>query len=158
MINNCLIIGELVNDPEERAVGQKSVLNLRVKTWETSNGQRYDAYHTVQIWGERAKDNVRNCSVGQLVMCQGKYTTRKVEKNGQTAYYSSLTAFNVEKVSAEGISQGGQREATGYGGAGNSSRPPVGSGHGPVDTGNPAPSSNGVSNSSNGSNDVSDWG
>jgi len=154
MINNCLIIGELVSDPEERQVGQKSVLNLRVKTWETSGGTRYDAYHTVQIWGDRAKDNARNCRNGQLVMCQGKYTTRKVEKNGQAAYYSSLTAFNVEKVSAEGIGQSFQKESMG---SGSGTRPPAGSGHGPVDTGNPAPISNGVTSTDNGNSSTNDW-
>jgi len=157
MINNCLIIGELAAEPEERQVGQKSVLNLRVKTWETSNGTRYDAYHTVQIWGDRAKDNVRNCRSGQLVMCQGKYTTRKVEKNGQAAYYSSLTAFNVEKVSSEGIGQGFQAQGMGSSNSSGGTRPPVGSGHGPVDTGNPAPSSSSLSDSSNGSGNGNDW-
>jgi len=155
-MNKCLIIGELVNEPEERAVGQKSVLNLRVKTWETSNGQRYDAYHSVQIWGDRAKDNARNCSVGQLVMCEGKYTTRKVEKNGQTAYYSSLNAFNVEKVNAKGVGQGSSQERLGENDSSGGARPPVGGGHGPVDTGNNAPHSNGISSSSGGSNDVNE--
>ena len=154
MMNKCLIIGELVSEPEERPVGQKSVLNLRVKTWETSNGTRYDAYHTVQIWGERAKENVRNCSVGQLVMCEGKYTTRKVEKNGQNSYYSSLTAFNVEKVSSNGIGQSNEEPFSGQRRASSATRPPVGGGHGPVDTGNSAPSNNGVSNSTDGSDDV----
>ena len=158
MINKCLIIGELVNDPEERAVGQKSVLNLRVKTWETSGGTRYDAYHTVQIWGARAQDNVRNCRVGQLVMCEGKYTTRKVEKNGQTAYYSSLTAFNVEKVSSKGLGHTNQEESMGASSSSGGSNPPNGSGHGPVDTGNPAPSGNELPNSNNGSSNVNDWG
>ena len=158
MMNKCLLIGELVSEPEERPVGQKSVLNLRVKTWETSNGQRYDAYHTVQIWGERAKENVRNCPVGQLVMCEGKYTTRKVEKNGQNSYYSSLTAFNVEKVSSNGVGQGSESAFSGQGGSSGGSRPPVGGGHGPVDTGNAAPSNSGVSNSGNGSyNDNGQW-
>ena len=157
MINNCLIIGELAAEPEERQVGQKSVLNLRVKTWETSGGTRYDAYHTVQIWGDRAKENVRNCRSGQLVMCQGKYTTRKVEKNGQKAYYSSLTAFNVEKVSSEGIGQGFQTQGMGSGDTSGGTSPPVGTGHGPVDTGNPAPSGDSVPNSANGNNEVNGW-
>jgi len=156
MLNKSIIIGELVNEPEERQVGQKSVLNLRVKTWETSNGQRYDAYHSVQIWGDRTKAEARECRVGDLVMCEGKYTTRKAEKNGQTAYYSSLTAFNVSKFTSQGISQGEAQPRVGEGRPSDRTRPPVGGGHGPVDTGNGATHSTSVSDSSDRSNDVHD--
>ena len=136
MLNHCTLIGKVVATPEEKSVGQKSVLNLRIKTWESYGGNTYDSYHTINIWSEYDKKEARAFQEGALVMVQGKYSTRKVEKNGQSSYFSSLTASAIKEVDINGtvIRQGDDNDDSCR-----ASTPPQGRGRGAINTGNPAP-------------------
>tara|TARA_R110000824_G_scaffold192464_2_gene374623 strand:+ start:1628 stop:2056 length:429 start_codon:yes stop_codon:yes gene_type:complete len=136
MLNKCILIGNIVEPPEEREAGSKTVLTFRLKTWETSNGKRYDGYHTINIWSDYVKKAARSFTKDQMVMVVGKYTTRMVEKNGQKAYYSSLTASSAVPASMEGITVPQEETSSSY------NQPPNGGGRGPVNTGNPAPRNN----------------
>ena len=59
MLNHCTLIGKVVAAPEEKSVGQKSVLNLRIKTWESYGGNTYEAFHTINIWSDYVKKEAR---------------------------------------------------------------------------------------------------
>ena len=134
MLNHCTLIGTVASAPEERNAGSKTVLNFRLKTWKTFNGKSFDSYHTINIWSDFVKASARSFQEGQTVMVQGKYGTKKVEKNGQATYYSSLTAHSAQAVTAEGVAPSQDT------GSQSLSSPPDGGGRGPVSTGNPAPS------------------
>ena len=82
MLNQCTLIGRVCSAVEEKNVGQKTVLNFRMETWETTDGKEYKNYHTINIWSEWAKKSGRGFVEGQVVMVIGKYGTKKSEKNG----------------------------------------------------------------------------
>ena len=134
MLNHCTLIGTIASAPEERNAGSKTVLNFRLKTWKTFNGKSFDSYHTINIWSDFVKSAARSFQEGQMVMVQGDYGTKMVEKNGQKTYYSSLTANSAQAVTIEGTTPQQDTSSQGY------STPPQGGGRGPVSTGNPAPS------------------
>jgi len=137
MLNHCTLIGEVVAAPEEKSVGQKSVLNLRIKTWESYGGNTYEAFHTINIWSDYVKKDARAFQEGQLIMVQGKYSTRKVEKNGQKSYFASLTANSARTVDISGNVVGPEGRSNSSSAA---STPPQGGGRGAINTGNPSPS------------------
>jgi len=137
MLNHCTLIGKVVATPEEKSVGQKSVLNIRIKTWESYGGNTYDSYHTINVWSDYVKKTARTFQEGQLIMVQGKYSTRKVEKNGQSSYFSSLTANSAQQVDIEGnVIRADDRSNESV----TVSTPPQGRGRGAINTGNPSPS------------------
>jgi len=137
MLNHCTLIGKVVATPEEKSVGQKSVLNIRIKTWESYGGNTYDSYHTINVWSDYVKKTARTFQEGQLIMVQGKYSTRKVEKNGQSSYFSSLTANSAQQVDIEGnVIRADDRSNESVA----VSTPPQGRGRGAINTGNPSPS------------------
>ena len=133
MLNNCTLMGKLASQPEERNAGTRSVVNFRLVTWETVKGNKYDSYHNISVWSDYTKNIVRSMQEGDMVICQGKYQTRKVEKNGDSRYYSSLNAFTVQPVSIEGANiSDGSGGGGGQNGNASQSSPPSGRGHGPV--------------------------
>ena len=134
MLNQCTLIGRVASAPEERNAGQKTVLNFRMETWETNNGTQYKTYHTVNIWSDWVKKTARTFTEGQMIMVIGKYGTKKVEKNGSVAYYSSITAHTATPARMDGTSAEPKEESSN---GGSYSSPPEGGGRGPVNTVNP---------------------
>ncbi len=121
MLNKCILVGKICSEITEREAGKDKVMNFRLNTWSTRNGKRWDGWHTIQIWNKNVRDDVRSFPEGTMVMCEGSYQTRMVEKDGVKTYYSNLQAFKVDRFDADGISGDAPK-----------STPPSGGGHGPI--------------------------
>ena len=132
-INKVILIGNLGQDPESRAMPSgKAVTNLRIATSESwrdkQSGEMKEAteWHTVVIFerlAEIAKDYLRK---GSKVYIEGRLRTRKwQDKAGQDRYTTEITANELQMLDTKGAGGGmgggeggAPRRASGGGSAG----------------------------------------
>ena len=95
MLNNVILMGRLVNDPEIRTTSSgKSVANFRIAIDRaySKNGNRETDFITVVCWEKTAEFIVKHFSKGSMIALQGKIQTRSYEdSNG-----NKRTAFEVK--------------------------------------------------------------
>lgn len=82
MVNKVILIGNLGDDPENRAVGDTSVTNIRIATNETykdkSGEKKTDTeWHSVELWGGLAKVSNQYLKKGSMVYIEGKIKTEQ---------------------------------------------------------------------------------
>ena len=122
-VNKVILIGNLGQDPESRAMPSgKAVTNLRIATSEswrdkqTGEMKEQTEWHSVVIFdrlAEIAKDYLRK---GSKVYIEGRLRTRKwQDKNGQDRYTTEITANDLQMLDSKGA--GGGMGGGGEGGA-----------------------------------------
>lgn len=107
-LNKCMFIGRMVADPEVRysATGDAMcsftlVCNWKTKTKDGAEFIRVVAYtRLAEIIGEYMKK-------GSQMFVEGRMTTRKYEKDGQTRYSTEVIADTMQML---GHAQGGKSE------------------------------------------------
>ncbi len=113
-INKVILIGNLGQDPESRAMPSgKAVTNLRIATSESwrdkQSGEMKEAteWHTVVIFerlAEIAKDYLRK---GSKVYIEGRLRTRKwQDKAGQDRYSTEIVANELQMLDTKGAGGG----------------------------------------------------
>jgi single-strand DNA-binding protein len=96
MLNKCSFIGRLGKDAEIIAVNNnKKVAKFSIATSETykdKNGERQTVTEWINIvaWSPLAEIVEKYVKKGDLLYIEGKYTTRKYEKDGNTKYFTEI--------------------------------------------------------------------
>jgi len=98
-VNKVIIVGNLGNDPEVKAVGQSTVANFSLATSEsyTKDGQKQEKteWHKIVAWGKLAELAGQYLKKGRQVYVEGKLQTREYEKDGQKRYSTEIVANNI---------------------------------------------------------------
>ena len=113
-VNKVILIGNLGQDPESRAMPSgKAVTNLRIATSEswrdkqTGEMKEQTEWHTVVMFdrlAEIAKDYLRK---GSKVYIEGRLRTRKwQDKAGQDRYTTEITANELQMLDTKGAGGG----------------------------------------------------
>lgn len=129
MINKCIFIGNMGQDPEIRTTGDSKVANFSIgvnKTWKDKNGEKQTRTEWVRCtaWRQLAEIAEKWLRKGQQVYVEGELETRSYEKDGQTHY---TTAINLETIKILGFKKDDAAQ-------------PAATNQGPVDTGLRRPS------------------
>jgi single-stranded DNA-binding protein len=103
MLNIHTIVGTVSDAPQQRQAGNSQVVSFKINTWEINakTNQRYDAYHTVDVFFQNLMPVALSLQAGQLVAVSGSNVTRKTEQGG---YFSSIKANTLTPM--------GQRQPT----------------------------------------------
>ena|SRR5258708_2716907 len=99
-LNQVVLCGNLGVDPEMKAVGDTSVLKLRLATTESyldkdKERQEKTEWHNVSIWGKRGEGLAKILEKGSRIVVTGSLKTSSYEKNGEKRYSTEIVASNV---------------------------------------------------------------
>ena len=110
MINKIFLLGTVKSQPQKRG----AAMSFRVGTWRNHHdGRRFDTTHTVEGFGRNA-EVASSLSEGEMISVEGSIKHSSYEKNGQTVWFTSVSASNITKVGQEaqsGLSQGDQAQS-----------------------------------------------
>ncbi len=114
-VNKMLVAGNLGRDPEVRfSEAGKAFCKLNIAVGERKKQGDEWIDHTEWVpavcFGRTAENCGQYLSKGSEVILTGRMQTRKVEKDGQTRYYTEVVADNVTFVGGKGSSSSGGGE------------------------------------------------
>ncbi len=101
-VNKAIIIGNLVRDPEQKALPSGiAVTNFSVATnrvYKDRDGNRQESadYHNVVVFGRQAETAAQYLKKGQSVFVEGRIQTRSWEQDGQKKYRTEIVAERVQ--------------------------------------------------------------
>lgn len=101
-LNSVQLIGRLGRDPEVKYTqSQTAVTSLAIATSEyrkDQTGQTTETteWHRVTVWARAAEACGQYLRKGSQVFVEGRLTTRKYDKDGQTHYATEIVASNVQ--------------------------------------------------------------
>jgi len=102
-MNKVILMGRLGADPELRSTsGGTAVCNLRIATNEPRKNQdgtwgQHTEWHSVTVWGNRAKACADNLRSGRQVLVEGSIRTQKwQDSEGRDRYTTKVNASNVQ--------------------------------------------------------------
>lgn len=101
-VNKAIIIGNLVRDPEQKAlpsgvaVTNFSVATNRVYKDRDGNRQESTDFHNVVVFGRQAETAAQYLKKGQNVFVEGRIQTRSWEQDGQKKYRTEIVAERVQ--------------------------------------------------------------
>lgn len=101
-INQATIIGRLTRDPELKALtGGQTIASLSIATnrvYNDRDGKRQEDtdYHNVIAFGKTAENIGRYMLKGQMIMVQGRMSTRSWDKDGVKHYRTEVVADHVQ--------------------------------------------------------------
>lgn len=101
-VNKAIIIGNLVRDPEQKALPSGiAVTNFSVATnrvYKDRDGKRQEStdYHNVVVFGRQAETAAQYLKKGQSVFVEGRMQTRSWEQDGQKKYRTEIIADRVQ--------------------------------------------------------------
>lgn len=113
-INKAFIYGNLVRDPEVRALPSGSqVASFAVATnrvYKDQNGQQQESveYHNIAMFGRQAEVAGQYLKKGRPVFIEGRLQTRSWEKDGVKQYRTEIIADRFQFGPSAG--QGGQNQ------------------------------------------------
>lgn len=100
MLNQFVIVGRLVRDPELRETDNgKKVTNITLavpRSYKNSNGEYETDFINCILWATIAQNTTEYCKKGDLVGVKGRVQTRTVEKEDEKKDY--LTEMVAEKI------------------------------------------------------------
>lgn len=100
MLNNTVLVGRLVADPELRYTpAGKAVANFRLaveRPFTNQQGEREADFINIVSWGKTAENTANYCKKGKLVAVTGRIQTRNYEdKEGNKRNVVEVVADNV---------------------------------------------------------------
>lgn len=104
MVNKIILVGRLGQNPAlEYTQGGTAVCKFSVATserWKDKDGTKQEktTWHNIQCWSKLAEICEKHLTKGRQVFIEGKQEHTTYEKDGQTKYYSFVTAQNVQFV------------------------------------------------------------
>lgn len=116
-VNKAIIIGNLVRDPEQKAlpsgvaVTNFSVATNRVYKDRDGNKQESTDYHNVVVFGRQAETAGQYLKKGQSVFIEGRIQTRSWEQDGQKRYRTEIVADRVQFGPKSGSISGTSKSA-----------------------------------------------
>ena len=117
-VNKVILIGNVGNDPEVNYIKEDvPVAKFSLATSESytnRDGQRVDTteWHNVVVWRGLAKVVEKYVKKGSKLYIEGKITTRKYEKDGQTKYFTEIVARELKMLDKKGENSGNQNQQT----------------------------------------------
>lgn len=118
-VNVIYLIGRIGRDPEEVHAGQGRFARLSVATddgYRDQSGQKVErtTWHSVTCGGKTADFVLKYLHKGSQVLVQGRYLSRKYQKDGRDAVSWYVQAQRVQSLdSAHHDGQQGQRQQGG---------------------------------------------
>ena len=94
-------IGRLTRDPELKFTnGGVAVCNISIACTSRirkKDGEWYEAvsFIPIVVWGKRGESCAEHLTKGAMVYVEGRYETRKWEKDGKTNYSTEIVATDV---------------------------------------------------------------
>lgn len=99
MLNNVVLIGRLVRDPEMRYTPNGfavTTFTLAIDRPFQSNGKKETDFVPVVTWRQLAENCANYLKKGRLVAVEGRIQTRNYENNeGRKVYVTEVVAYNV---------------------------------------------------------------
>ena len=105
MLNQFVIVGRLVRDPElrETETGRK-ITNITLavpRSYKNSNGEYDTDFINCILWEGIAKNTTEYCKKGDLIGVKGRIQSRTVEKDEKTNYLTEMVAEKVTFLSSK---------------------------------------------------------
>jgi single-strand DNA-binding protein len=100
-VNRVFLVGNIGQEPELREVGTSAVLDFSLATTESyqdreGTRQQRTEWHTVKVWGKRARALGGFLAKGMMVCVEGSIRTETWEKDGQKRSKTTIVASNLE--------------------------------------------------------------
>ena len=101
-INKVFLIGNITRDPEKRKAGETPLIQfgIAVNEWR-GNGETYANFFDCTVFGNRAVKLADILKKGMKVAIEGRLRFESWEKDGQKRSKVSITADNIEFMSAK---------------------------------------------------------
>ena len=100
MLNQLVVVGRLVRDPELRKTeAGRNVTNITLavpRSYKNSEGQYDTDYIDCTLWANVAENTTEYCHKGDLLAVKGRLQTRKIEKEEEKVQH--VTEVVGEKV------------------------------------------------------------
>lgn len=105
MINQLVVIGRLVKDPELRKTESgKNVTNVTLavpRSYKNPNGEYDTDYIDCVLWSSVAETTSEYCKKGDLIGVKGRVQTRVYEKDDVKKYATEVVAEKVTFLSSK---------------------------------------------------------
>lgn len=117
-VNKVILVGRLGGDPEVRyTANQQPICSFGLATSERykdkeGNMQEKTEWHNISMFGRLAEVGNEYLKKGSQVFIEGKIQTNKSEKDGQTRYFTSIIANQMQML--------GSRDSSGMNASDNS--------------------------------------
>lgn len=99
MLNQVVMVGRLVKDPELRETESgKKVTNITLavpRSYKNTDGEYDTDFVDCTLWIGVAENTAEYCHKGDLLGIKGRLQTSKYEKDGQTKYKTEVIAEKV---------------------------------------------------------------
>lgn len=113
MINKVILVGNVGQDPEVRALdGGAKVARIRLATTERiynkekNETKEFTEWHSITLWRGLAEVVDKYIRKGAQIYIEGKLRTREYEKNGVKCYATEIVAEELKMLGKrEGVSQ-----------------------------------------------------
>ena len=116
MINNVVLVGRMVRDPELRRTNSgEAVTSFTLvvnRPYESADGQQAD-YPNCVIWGKGAENVDKFCSKGSLVGVEGRLRTRSYDNaQGNRIYVTEVICQRVQFLDTKKKEETQQQKAS----------------------------------------------
>jgi len=105
MLNQLVVIGRLVKDPELRKTESgRNVTNITLavpRSYKNVNGQYDTDYVDCVLWNTVAESTTEYCKKGDLIGVKGRVQTRVYEKDEQKKYATEIVAEKITFLSSK---------------------------------------------------------
>ena len=119
MINNAVLTGRLVQDPELKYTGSGvAVISFRLavnRNFTNANGEREADFINCQAWRGTAEVIANNLNKGSLIGVEGRIQTRNYQDNdGKTVYVTEVVVDTVTFLEPRAESQNNNQQNNNY--------------------------------------------
>lgn len=103
-LNRVQLIGNLGKDPQSRSLANgRNVCSFNVavnRRWKSSEGELKEAtdWFNVEAWGRLGEICQEYLSKGSLVFVEGRLQTDRYEQDGETRYFTKITANSMQML------------------------------------------------------------
>lgn len=108
-MNKVMLIGHLGGDPDVKSVGETQLAKFSVATtkkWKDNGEQKEKTeWHNIAAWGKLAELCGKYLKKGSKVFIEGELNYNKVEKDGDTKYYTTIKMDTLEFLDSKGKSE-----------------------------------------------------
>lgn len=101
-INKCMLYGNLVRDPELKALPSGSaVTNFSIatnRTWKDKEGNKQEdvEFHNIVVFGRQAETVAQYMKKGSAIFVEGRLQTRSWETDGVKKYRTEIVADHTQ--------------------------------------------------------------
>jgi single stranded DNA-binding protein (ssb) len=109
MMNQTVIIGRIVNDPEVKELETgKKVANITLavpRSYKNAEGEYDTDFLDCTLWDSIAQNTAEYCRKGDLVGVKGRVETNTYEKDGQSHKTTNVVAEKITFLSSQKVKE-----------------------------------------------------